>query len=257
MVLIGLVLAHQLLTGFKDRVIWGVGSYLLLAYVAWQVFKSYHSIAPVVSLQQLSRTIWFPIFLWSFGYFIRTRRQFELMLWVVIGAAILTYAYAYLIAIPSVYQALFSYGPEGPKTLVVLDDWPLVGWALKNFFYTKDTLPLIGGQLGGSFKLSAYSFFSGKQDAGTFGNKNFLAAYINIVSALFIYKAWFCLKNPKLFVKLGGGLLGLIAIGSYAYLVELENRGSWLGFAGGAATMGLFMMFCILRGGRGGFRSFH
>ena len=244
MCLLLLLCFHQGLTKGRDALFRHPIAWCILAFLAWQIFKSVDSIAPAISKRNMSRLVWLPIFLWSFLYFIRTREQFEKSINVMIASAFIAYVYAALIFFDVTNAWIFGDGKTQPATLFNLDGWPF-GSFFKWFFYPDPLQELLAQKEGPNFHVNLKSFFAGKVDAGTFGNKNFLAAYINMTSVLFLYRGFSLIKNANgvLLKFLVGLVLIIVGLGSFGYLILLENRGSWLGLIAGSLAAGSFLVF--------------
>lgn len=240
MALLAVLVLHQLWTKGRDRLLVHPIFVLLLAYVFWQVYKSYDSIAPVISLRNLSRMVWLPIVVFCVQYFIRTRAHFERSLDVLILSAVLAYSYAGYIYSES--GSAFLLNKVEPFWEVGKGIWG--GW-LNAFFYSDNLRDLCHEENFPAFALAGKSFHAGKFDAGTFGNKNFLAAYINMVSMLMVYRSVTLMRSQGYKVWVGMALF-LLALASFIHLVPLENRGAWLGFLAGAFAAGLYLSFKCL-----------
>jgi len=241
MALLALMVGHQILTKAKEPIFSHPIAWLMLVFVSWQIYKSFDSIAPVISQRNMSRLFWLPILVWSFTYFVKSRAQFERTIDVMIAAAVLAYIYAGLIYYEPSHAFLFGTTHQTLPTLFELDGWPF-GPFLRWFFYPDGLVELLKDKEGPTFVVTAKSFFAGKQDAGSFGNKNFLAAYINLSSGLLIYRSITLWKKSGRKRMLACVLI-LAATWSFSHLMPLENRGSWLGFLAGAFAVGLYMSF--------------
>jgi hypothetical protein len=241
MLLLATLLLHQVWTRGRDRLITHPIFFLLLIFAFWQVYKSYDSIAPVISQRNLSRMVWLPILMFCFQYFVRTRAQFERSLDVIIASAVGVY-----------FIAGFLYSERGSAFLLEGVDtfWEIGkgfwGGLLNHFFYSESLRDLCEEESFPAFALAGKSFYPGKFDAGTFGNKNFLAAYINMVSMLMVYRSVVLMRSHGW--RIYGGMVSfLLALASFIHLVPLENRGSWLGFLAGGFAAGLYLSFKCLK----------
>ena len=235
----------------------------MLAFLLWQIWKSWDSIAPVLSWQESSRVFWLPVFAIALVYFIQRPEQRLALVKFIVMAAIVANIYACCCFIPSLKSVIFGSSVKEGRFLLDLYDVPLLGDALKTFFYPQEFLDTFQRKLTLKqskgepiFPLTSYSFFPGKDDAGTFGNKNFLAAYINLSTPFIFLQVlslyWSVIKNPLLstFSRLWRLALSLllltVALGSLWLLVALQTRGAWLGFAAGIGVTGLYVVRFIV-----------
>lgn len=255
--------------GLPMDVFWRWPLWLMLAFVGWQCFKSWDSISTVISWRQMSRVVWLPVVTVAVLYFIRSKRDLLSLLGVVVFAAVLTHLVTWLLYLP--WTRNLWLGERGPNLLVDMADTWLWPW-LEEIFYPepfRDVLEkkfLLKEQKGEAvMPLHWNSLNPGKQEAGTFGNKNFLAAYLNITVPLMLWRAWsgFLFLRSRLgfrssmpmttaricllsFHVVYGALLVFLSMVAVYHLIQLGNRGSWLGLGFAAMICSLVAVCCYV-----------
>jgi len=218
---------------------------LVIFFACWQIFKSWDSISSIVSYRQLSRIIWLPVIAISIPWFFRTRKQIERLITVVVVTALLVNLLTWLLYIE--YFRLMIFGTSPNDSVYITDlGFTFLGGFIESFFYPGEYAQFIDRVKEHMFPLTYYSFYPGKPDAGTFGSRNFITAYINLTSALMLYRAATTAISAYklLFIEKAGNslrvydgiskllfslLLIITAILSFVHIIELLNRGSWLG----------------------------
>jgi O-antigen ligase len=231
-------------------------AWLMVLFLFWQIWKSHDSIAPLISWRDSSRVFWLPIIALSVATFFKNERQLYRLLDAIIVGAVIANILAWLMYVPALKNVVFGDSAKNCAPFIDAYDLPVVGDLLKNLCYPaefKDVLErklVLKGRSGeGIFPISSYSFFAGKEEAGTFGNKNFLAGYINLTTPLMLFRVFtlslMLLREKLRPLKFGLTVLCIVALTSLSlaslwHLVELQNRGSWIGFAAALVATGLF-----------------
>ena len=258
-------LSHQR----EDRALWWRWPvWLLLFFVLWQVLKSWDSIAPTISWREMSRVFWLPIVALSVPVFVRNKKQLLSLLNVVVVTAVFVHVVAWWIYLPSIREWLMG-TPDVPReTLWDVADSP-IGSLLKSLFFPEEFLDvwerksILKEQKGDAiFPMGLHSLNPGKSEAGTFGNKNFLAGYINLTAVLMIWRGvllwcssisisrWRNTSVKARVLLLLGLIASLLLIGlasaSFFHLIQLDNRGSWLGLALAVLMVGLVSVWIYL-----------
>ena len=249
----------------EDRAIWWCWPvWLMLLFVLWQVFKSWDSIAPTISWRQMSRVIWLPLVALSVPVFVRKKREFFFSINTFIVTAVCVHLVAWWIYLPETREWLMG-APDAPReTIWDMADSPMGGW-LKSLFYPEEFLDIwerksiLKGQKGEALiPMGYHSFNPGKSEAGTFGNKNFLAGYINLTAMLMLWRgvllwcssmARWRESRSRFLASMGllsSPLLICLAGASFFHLIQLGNRGSWLGLAFAMITTGLVFAWVYL-----------
>lgn len=209
----------------------------LVLLLMWQAIKSWDSISPTLSWREFSRTGPLICIAIAVPYFFIARGVWEKLITVICWSAVLTTLYAALIHHPSSRETLFSPSESKPMDLV---DVPLVGGALESLFYPEafsDVLEkkqVLREQKGDPIvPLSSASFFPGKPSAGTFGNKNFLAGYLNLCLPLLIWRCWTLWRRRQSWIgHLSLACFAATALMALTLILLIGNRGSWLGLLG-------------------------
>ena len=231
------ILSHFFLTQkkdiFKDLPLWVI---LPLAWATWMSFKSWDSISPTLSWREASRQVWLPLVCLSTILFFREEQQKRKLLNTVILSACLVTVFAALIRFNTTREFLLS---AGPSKLDIFD-FPILLWILKSFFFPPELLNIFTEEIQKAsessnqiLSLGGQSFYPGKPDAGTFGNKNFLAGYLNLTLPLLIWKSHQLFhrskdsSRPPNFLQLT--LLISVALLQLFLIVSIGNRASWLG----------------------------
>lgn len=219
----------------------------MLLFLVWQVFKSWDSIAPLISFRQMSRVYWLPIISISVLYFFRERKQIERLINVLIVSAVLVNIYTWCL-----YQEtlrVWIFGPESNRR--ILGDFantPL-GPILKSLFYPEEFRDILASKKAEIFPYTMRSFYPGKPDAGTFGSKNFITGYLNMSSAFMLYRAVTLMwsKTGNLIAKRGCSvLLFIIGLSGYFHISRLGNRGAQLGMLVAFAVIILYLVYIFL-----------
>ncbi len=221
-----LMVLHQLISRQAPAMASGFALRLMWAYLLWEIFKSFNSICGVISWRDMSRIFWYPIIALSVPYFCRTRAQFERLINVILICAVIAHLYMWLLWVDGWRSAVLD-KPVSPKDAPFdFAEFPILGPFFKWLFYPAPFLERIqalnpGGKL---LALSPNSFFAGKEDAGTFGNKNFLTAFLNISCILMMYRAatlsFDGLGQPAWRVILNFlGLITMVALGCFGACV--------------------------------------
>jgi len=225
-------------------------SLLLLAWALWMTFKSWNSISPIISQREATRLVWLPLIPLGIQLFFQNEQQKKKLLGAVIVTALAATFFATAIRIEAFRNLLQK--PGGWS--LDLFSLPLFPWALKPFFFPPELDQLFQSKLTQAttdsesiLALNSNSFFPGKDDAGTFGNKNFLAGYLNLTLPLLIWKGLQLLKkiqsnqSIKTITYLSLILLGISL--QLFHIASIGNRASWLGLLGamGASTIFLFL----------------
>jgi len=222
---------------------------LLLGWGSWMGFKSWDSISPVLSQREATRLIWLPVIAFAIFVFFRSERHLGRLLKTIVLSALCVTFFAFVIRFGSVHDYLFS------KSGFELDlfDVPLLPWLIKPFFFPPELEHLylakeaLKGSTGeGIVPISLASFYPGKHDAGTFGNKNFLAAYFLLTLPLLV---WFLTRGVlalkrKLTVSAVSALfiLGLALLIQLYLLLVIGSRASWVGLFGAFILAGVFLV---------------
>jgi O-antigen ligase len=232
---------------------------LIIFFACWQIFKSWNSISPEVSYRQLSRIIWLPVIAISIPWFFRERKTIERLITVICVTALLVNGITWLLFVESWRVGFFGNSPGDSKTLTDLG-FTIFGGLVESFFYPGEYAEFLNRKEGQMFPLTYYSFYPGKTDAGTFGSRNFITAYINLTSSLMLYRSATCihsaiqiLKNTKeekdkkeyLVTFLFICALVMIAVAglSYYHIIQLINRGSWLGMFAGSLAVFAYLLY--------------
>jgi len=185
-----LITAHQVLS--KDALnLWRSWIFRLLwVFLAWEIFKCWDSICPLISWRQMSRIYWLPVMAISVFYFLRNRNHIEWIINVVILSAIFANVYMWLIYIDWTHAEIFGMNAI-PARQAQYDfyNFPGLGYLAKAIFYPPpfDQVEYMGNT--NFFPITSHSFFAGKAEAGTFGSKNFITGYLNMTSILLIYRS--------------------------------------------------------------------
>lgn len=245
-----LMVAHHLFNKeapdfFKDwslRLIW--------IFLAWQMYKTWDTIAPAISERQLTRVFWLPIVAVSVPYFFRTRAQFERLLWVIVAAAVASHLFGWAMYYQWSREALFGTQPTNSEnTLFYAENIPVIGDLFKQLFYPEPFDRYARG--GYFFPVSWMSFYPGKEDAGTFGNKNFFAAFTNMTMIILLYKSlmqgYLAVKKEQP-IRLAVCIPLLLVFGySYIHLAQLRNRGSQVGALFAILLVAVFLFLVLLK----------
>lgn len=254
-----LMVAHHIFSAEPVQLfkLWAVR--LIVVFLLWEVFKSFDSINSLVSFRQLSRVFWLPVIAISVPYFFRERGQLERLITVLLSTSVVVLAIAFLLYNDVTRLFLVGHAPTSMDETFDLYKVPVISHLLEWVFYPAPFDETIQQALQKGqkvFPFSSFSLFPGKPDAGTFGNKNFIAAYLNLVVMLMFYRA-VCLfregRDKKDSVQIvwfaTGALLTVIAIAAVVHIIRLDNRGSQLGMMLSMLLLTPYLMYVLVRKG--------
>lgn len=217
-------------------------------FLFWEIFKSWDSVCPVISWREMTRIFWLPVIAVSVPYFVRTRAQLERLVSVAVVSALVANAYMWLIWNDRIAESFFNADQQSrPVFWGDFANFPVLGPLVKSVLYPPPfdsyTLPYVAGSTmsgEGFMTMGPHSLFAGKQDAGSFGNKNFLVTYLNMSSVLLIYRAitlTLLNKTRRWHHWAAAAVLVAVAAAALYHIGELRNRGAWLGLFFGAAAI--------------------
>ncbi len=221
---------------------------LLALSMAWMAFKAFDSIEPTLSLRQAGQWLWWFLFALAVPSFFTTARSRRVLLGGLCFAGVLAIAVALAISRPGAREFLFgAHADDHRERFVDMAAVPVLGDLCRWLFFpapfvdvldSKERLKQRSGEA--VLKLSRASFYPGKPQAGTFGNKNFLAAHLNLIAPLLLWASLRCLRaarsrRKRRFVHLFLAVaLGLAFWAALSLIFDIGSRGAWLG---GAASL--------------------
>lgn len=225
----------------------------ILAFLLWEVFKCWNSISPLLSWREMSRIFWLPVVATSCAYFFRSRRQLEMLVSTMVLTAVLANLYMWVLYKDWLFKAFIGKPQPASQASWDFASWPLLGPWLVDLFFPADVRAAVVPALELREKIlpfGNYSFFAGKEDAGSFGSKNFLAAYLNMTNLLMLYRAvTLALRSglpPWRRLLWCTGSVGLVILVGLSlwHIGQLQNRGSWMGLGAGTIGLALYLLSC-------------